>query len=292
MRVAHFTDLHVFRPPRLSGLLGKRLLGAGNLYLAGRSGRFQDSSAAALVQAVLEQKPDICVCTGDLTAMSQQSEFEVAREILRPLTERLPVVMVPGNHDCYTRGAWRERRFETWFSSFSSGSYPALHLYDDLAFIGLDCCRPHPILATGQLPARQLDELSRLLGSSELDGRFVVLLLHFPLRDARGEPYGPSTRHLVNARDLEAVLQETGRVGLILHGHEHHGFRTELPSPSGAIPIIDPGAGGLALSTARDETACFNVYELTAAGLHGVERHTLGAGGFTVEPGGPYTSVR
>ncbi len=289
MRVLHFTDLHLFRFPRVSSLLSKRLLGTANLYLARRVDHFSERSIELLVQAVLEQAPDVCVCTGDLTGMASPAEFEDIRTLLGPILDRFPVYMVPGNHDVYTGGAARERRFEKTFGAWSGGgSYPALHRQGELSLVGLDCARPHPILASGELPAAQLEGMERLLASGELDDSFTILLLHYPLRDRHGAPYGSSTRHLVNARELEAVLRAKPGVDLILHGHEHHGFRSQLETPRGPIPIYDPGAGGRTCAPSRNDTAHFNIYTIQDRRLTAIERWALDGERFVEEPGGPY----
>lgn len=289
MRILHFTDLHLFRPPGLRALLSKRLLGTANLYLARRVDHFSQRSIELLVQAVLEQAPDVCVCTGDLTGMASPSEFEDIREILQPVLDRFPVFMVPGNHDVYTGGAARERRFEKHFGTWSGGGeYPALQRHGALSVVGLDCTRPHPLLASGRLPAIQLEGLERLLASGVLDDSFTILLLHYPLRDRHGEPYGSAARHLINARDVEAVIAGRAGIDLILHGHEHHGFRSQLETARGSIPIYDPGAGGRTCAPARDDTAHFNVYTIEKQSLSKVERWALEGDHFVEEAGGPY----
>ena len=291
MRVIHITDLHLHRPLRPGQLWGKRLLGTANLHLAGRAGRFQEAVLRTLVADVVKRQPDLVVCTGDLTAMATDAEFAAVQELLRPLTECVDFLLVPGNHDVYTRGAYRERRLEARFSRFTGGgAYPALHRRGDLAFIGLDVCRPHPLLANGRMPADQLAKLGRLLMADELQDVFTVILLHYPLRDSRGQPYGPWTRGLRNAAALESILARSPQVGLILHGHEHHGFRSALPTARGPVPIFDPGASGLACRPDRGFTAHFNLYEIDGGGLGRIERFALRGERFVCESGGPYHS--
>ena len=88
MRVVHFTDLHVEIPPSWGELANKRLIGAVNLYVLGRSRHFSRKSQEALVAAVQELAPDTVVCTGDLTATATPAEFEAARTLLAPILER------------------------------------------------------------------------------------------------------------------------------------------------------------------------------------------------------------
>lgn len=291
MRVAHFTDIHLLRRPALTSLLGKRLLGAANLYLAGRAGHFQEATVVALVEAIAAQEPDVVVCTGDFTALASPSEFALARDLLEPLISRFPFVAIPGNHDVYTREAILARSFERTFGRWSGGgTFPAVHHFGDVAFVGVDGTRAHPLLASGRVPEAQLQRLDQLLRSDELADTFVVLLVHYPLRDRTGAPDLRKARHLENGLELVRIISETGRVGLVLHGHEHHGFRTEIATPRGPVPIINPGASGLATLPASARTAHFNVYTLGRQGLEGVERFALLGPGFVPEPGGPYAS--
>lgn len=293
MRVLHFTDLHLFRLPGPRGLLSKRLLGAANLYLARRVDHFSQRSIELLVEAVLEQEPDLCVCSGDLTGMASPEEFEVIRRLLHPVLSRFPLALVPGNHDVYTGGAARDRRLEASFGTWTGGgNYPAIHDHGEVKVVGLDCARPHPLLASGVLPQDQLDGLETLLSSGQLEGSFNILLLHYPLRNADGAPYGPSTRHLVNAAALEDLLCRHRGIDLIVHGHEHHGFSSELDTPWGGIPIHDPGAGGRSWAPQRHETAHFNVYRIEDRALVEVERWALEDSSFVLEPSGPYSSGR
>jgi len=269
------------------------LLGFSNLYLTGRVDHFSQRSVDALVRAILDLSPDACVCTGDLTAMSLPAEFQAARKALEPIIERFPFFVVPGNHDVYTRGAQREHLFENTFGEWSGGGqYPAVHRLGDLNIVGLDCCEPHPVLATGRISRRQLDGLDALLASGSLVDGYTILLQHYPLRHSDGRPHGPNTRNLVNGSELEAILQRHAGIDLILHGHEHRGYRSELATPRGPIPIVDPGAGGRTWSTERDETAHFAVFTLTDGMLTGFERWALEGERFLLEPGGPYSTGR
>jgi len=293
VRVLHFTDLHLYRRPSPSALFSKRLLGTANLYLGKRVHHFSQRSIELLVEAVVEQRPDLCVCSGDLTGMSSPDEYRDVRALLAPVIDHIPTVMVPGNHDVYTRGAQRERRFEGSFAAWTGGgSYPAVHRHGPVTVVGLDCARPHPILANGELPEEQLEGLARLIDAGELDQGFTILLLHYPLRDRQGEPYATASRNLLNAASLEAILSRRPAIDLILHGHEHHGFESHLVTPHGDIPIHDPGAGGRTPSAERNETAHFNVYTIGEDGLEGVERFALEGERFELEDGGPYTSGR
>jgi len=294
MRIAHVTDIHVLVPPSPGQLLSKRLLGSTNLYLFGRRSHFTDAVQRSLVEGVMEQAPDALLCTGDLTAQATDQEFQAAFELLAPLFDRQPTALIPGNHDTYTRKAWKGARIEERFGRWTGeGRWPRVHLLGDgVGAVAVDTCRAS-LNSAGVVDDAQLDRLGAALEDPRLEGRFVFVMMHYPLRNRRGEPYGPSRRALREARAVERVLgAHAGRVGAIVHGHEHHGFRTRLPDDLGGLTILDPGASGYAWLPEKKRTAHFNIYTVEDQQLTDVERFRFDGevGRFLPEPGGAYAS--
>lgn len=289
MKIAHLTDLHVMRPPRPGELLGKRLLGSTNLYIFGRKGHFDAAAQRAAVEAACREAPDLVLITGDLTAQALDSEFEGARALLEPLLRAAPAVILAGNHDTYVSSAARSDRTRHYFGAHMGAGQPSLRRFGDVAVLTLETCRAH-LLSSGFTPPAQLARASELLAALEGPLPFVFLAIHYPLRGRHGEPYGPATRNLSNAAEVEAWLTTQPRVGAVVHGHEHHGFRTILPRPCGDIPIFDPGASGYALLPDRGRTAHINLYEADRDGLHGVRRLAWDGAAFVEEPGGAYAT--
>ncbi len=293
MRIAHVTDIHVQVRPGLSQVLNKRLLGSVNLYLFGRHAKFTPQVQQALVDAVLALEPDVVACSGDLTAQATDEEFEAAHALLEPLFSRQPTVVVAGNHDVYTRGAERDRRIEQHFGSWTgTGEWPRKRLIgDDLAFVCVESCRAH-LLSSGRVGPDQLERLDAMLRDPDLKGRAVFVMLHYPLRGRKGEPYGPATRALSDARALESVLSKHAeRIAAVLHGHEHHGFRSAVPAATRDIPIFNPGSSGYAWLPAAGRKAHFCVYTVAGDDV-AVERFAYDGdqGAFVPEPGGAWAT--
>jgi len=292
VRLAHFTDVHVQHRPRPSQLLGKRALGAANLYLLGRRKHFSAATREALVAAIEKFGADALVCTGDLTALASPEEFESARELLGPLFESRPSALVSGNHDTYTRAAWSGRRLERYFGEWmGSGTWPRLHLLgDEVACVALDVS----IAAwhsAGRCSEEQLAGLDAVFSDPKIEGRCVFVMLHYPLRDRHGAPYGPRTRNLRGARELElALAPHARRISAVLHGHEHHGYRTSLEVGGHQLPSLNPGAGGYAHLPGHGRTAHFCVYQIDAGKLQEVERYAFDGQQFLLEAGGPWAS--
>lgn len=296
MRIVHATDIHWQEPPYWRLLNRKRVLGTANLYLRGRRHQFAERVQEALVEHIVSLEPDLVLITGDLTAQALPVEFEKARKALAPVLERFPTFVIPGNHDVYTLGAHREQRVHTWF-----GEWMGLHGeacvgrldVGDVTCLGLDPNRPTWLSASGFLPAEQLDELARILADPELRDRFVVLCIHYPVLDRRGAVYDGRDHGLLNARDLIRVLQEAPvRPGLMVHGHEHHGFHVKLPLNGAEVPIYNCGSSGQAFLPAMGRAAAMNLYTVRSGELQDVERFMFDGERFSPEPGGAYATGR
>ena len=260
MRIAHVTDIHVMVPPKLSQLFGKRLLGAVNLFLMGRESHFSEAVQVALADALREANLDAIICTGDISAMATPEEFNKFEELFGEVFDSHKTSLVTGNHDTYAYLADRNKTMERQFGKYmGSGKYPRVHdLNEKISVVTIDSSRFH-ILSSGKVARDELERLDQLLAGMGTRGIFISL--HYPLRGRDGSPYGPSTRNLSNARALEAVLtKHANRIVAILHGHEHHGFRTALGGGVRDIPIINPGASGYAWLPDHNRTAHFNIY--------------------------------
>ena len=289
MRIAHLTDLHVQRSPGLGELVGKRLIGTANLYLGGRRAHFSARAQQAAVEAAIEARPDLPVITGDLTAQGLESEFAAARVLLAPLLESTPAVIIAGNHDTYVREPAPAARMRATFGRWMGERSPWLHRFDGVEILCIETCRAH-LLSSGHTPGGELAAAANLL--DEAGGSPVLLAQHYPLRGRDGAPYGPWTRALADAASVEALLARTAKISAVLHGHEHHGFRTTVPSAAGPIPILNPGASGYAWLPDRGRTAHLNLYEVEAGGLSSLRRLRFDGERFDDEPGGPYASGR
>lgn len=295
MRVVHLTDLHVQVRPRVGELRGKRLAATANLYLMGRRAKFDPVVQRAAVDAALAQAPDVVVVTGDLTAQATDAEFETAHHLLAPILDQVPTVLIPGNHDTYVPAAVRKNRIGQLFGAAMGPDrrLPYLVQHGEVAFLAIETCRAH-LLSSGHTPRRQLHQARELLDQAWPDDSrpFVFLIQHYPLLGRDGLPYRPAARALNNAKDVLEFLAQTRRIDAVLHGHEHHGFRTMVPTAAGPIPVFDPGASGYAWLPSQDRTAHFNVYDVDHQGLHTVSRYCWDGGEFMKEAGGAYASGR
>jgi len=294
MRVAHFTDVHWMHPPSAwKAVSSKRILGTFNLYLKGRKRHFDLRAQRQVVAHTLALKPDVVVITGDLTAQALPEEFDAARTDLLPLLQTIPTLIIPGNHDLYTRGARDDRRCQRVFGPWmglDSGPVGRLDV-GELTLLGLDPNRP-TLFSSGIVPDEQLAALEALLNSGDLQDRTVGLAIHYPLVGPKGGLYENFGHGLLNVRELVKVLTNSRkRPAFVVHGHKHEGYRGEVPLDDGTtLPTFDPGSGGYAREPEHHRTAAMNIYTLANGAVTGVERYLFNGEGFELESGGAYSS--
>jgi 3',5'-cyclic AMP phosphodiesterase CpdA len=242
----------------------------------------------AVAREVAASKVDHVVITGDLTNLALEPEFEAVRRLIE---EELGfdadrVTIVPGNHDLYTRGAMRARRFTRFFEPYlesdlpalavelSLGRFPIVKLRGPLAVIGLTSAVPRlPLVASGEIGAQQLDALARILTHDEVKRRTPILALHHPLHNPPSR-LATWARGLSDASDLEDAIRGVEH-GLLLHGHLHGRMQRRFATKAGSV--LSVGATSASLEHEDEHRmAGFNVYEFDGAGaLQGVSAHVL-----------------
>lgn len=228
--VAHLSDPHVLwapgrRPPWWT-FLNKRVLGGLNLLLKRRHPVAQFEAA---LDDIAADPPDALVVTGDLSNLAYAAEFERARDLLLGCgvpPER--VVVIPGNHDAYTRGSVRRRAFERGLAPFLAAEpvrWPRFLLLDEILLAATSSAVPTPwFTAYGRLGAEQLEALREGLAAP---ATARVVLVHHPPLQANGRPDHRWRGNRDGARLLE-LCHEAG-VDLLLCGHTHRRFQYRTP---------------------------------------------------------------
>ena len=198
----------------------------------------------ALLEDLRAQAPDHVAVTGDLTNVSLEDEFPVARRWLERLGDPGRVTAVPGNHDAYV-AVRRERSWDLWREwlrgddewrdrALPSTGFPSVRVRGPLALVGLCSARPTlPFLAGGSLGAAQLERLEEILIALRARALVRVVLVHH----APVPGMVSARRALWDAPALAAVLARAG-AELVLHGHLHRQRLASLPGPAGGIPVL------------------------------------------------------
>ncbi len=285
MRIGHISDLHILDldKPRPLQFLNKRLVGGLNLLL----NRSSAHSAAVVKRAVTRLDAldvDHIVISGDLTNLALDSEFTAARHIVDSIPNaKQRVSIVPGNHDYYTPGSVRNRRFEGHFQPFLSSDlpqyqldtkYPYCHLRGDVAIIGLNSGIASPwLFATGRVGDDELEATAQLLEAPEVQQRFKLVVIHHPLLPDKHHAI-QFNRRLLNSDAVLDVVRR-GDVDLVLHGHNHYFSVLKVPklSTPGTTYICEAGSTSVTSGDNPKMAGKFNIYTIENGHLIEVESH-------------------
>ncbi len=265
-------------------LFNKRLTGYANLRFH-RKSVHKPFAVEASLRELRKIGVDHVVVTGDVTNLALEREFELVRTVLDRELGLSPeqVSIVPGNHDTYTRGAFRTKRFAQTFAAcmtsdiaISDSPFPYVRLRGPVALIGLSTAVPRPpLVAAGQFGTQQLQALARVLEHPEVRSRTPVFLQHHPW-------HNPPTRlhrlmeGLYDAEEQAELLQSVER-GLLLHGHLHRRVHRQLTTRAGYIDAVGATSASL-LHEREDRMAGFNVYEVDNDGvIRDISSHRLDA---------------
>lgn len=242
MRIVLLGDIHFYRlwfaPWHL---LSKRMLGHTNLLLNRRK-VFRHELFDLLVQKAAALNPDRVLLSGDLTTTALKAEFLDCAKALRPLTDHVETVMVPGNHDRYTYSAHRSRRVDRLLEKICPPSFPHVEaLTERWDLLALDAAVPRWFNAKGRLGATQYEGVERYLDTVE-KGRGVVVLCHYPCVVPM-EVHEHASHALDEAGPLKTLLANCPARVVYLHGHIHSPWHHE-PGDGSGVPFtcIDAGA--------------------------------------------------
>lgn len=288
LRFVHCSDIHLLElagnsPQRF---FNKRLTGGVNL-LFNRGRKYDGGMFQKIVAAAHAHGAERLVITGDLTNLALESEFEHVKRHLEAVG--MPVTVIPGNHDAYTRGSVRSHRFEHYMSAFMEGEreagsdYPFVQRFGDVALVGLSTAIPSmPLYAVGRVGDEQLARLGRCLATLGAEGLARVILIHHPVVRGVAKP-----RH--DLLDLDAfgrVIAEHG-AELVLHGHEHKRLEGALPGPGG-VPVPVHGVGsGTYLSQKPGRHGAYSLYTVRPGRVTRTYHRWDGGGFVADEPEGP-----
>lgn len=287
MRIAHLSDLHLLS---LEGavpfrLFNKRLTGYLNLRFH-RKSVHKAFAVSAAARAIRKLGVDQVVITGDVSNLALEKEFELVRRFLADDLGLPPaqISLVPGNHDAYTEGAHRSRRFARTFGAYLRSDlpdltapgevFPFVHLRGPAAIVGLSTALPRPpLVASGSIGAPQMRALERILAHPEVRDRTLVLLQHHPIHN----PSSRVKRALEGLGDADEETRLLDRVprGLVLHGHLHRRIHRKLATRAGHLDAVGATSASL-LHPSDERMAGFNVYEIGDDGaVRTMESHRM-----------------
>lgn len=242
IKIAHISDLHFsnwdWNP---SQFFSKRWLGNLN-FLFERRRSFSHERLKALPAVFKNQGITHVIITGDLTTTSSLGEFEKARAFTQSLEAvGLKVFAIPGNHDQYTKSAYRDQLFYDYFPSkwemheLKEEGMTAQKLDQTWWLVGLDTALATPwFRSSGHFSEKGESHLRKFLMSLPPNQQ-VILLNHFPFF-----PHEPIRKRLERGEALKELLTQFPNVKLYCHGHTHRHCLADL-RPSHLPLILNSG---------------------------------------------------
>lgn len=218
VRIAHLSDVHVLQPAP-SFDLDVRFVSFGRALDA----RERIEKLRAALRTARRAGVDHLIFSGDLTETGSKAQFETFASVLHESGfGRDAVTLVPGNHDAYTRGAWRwalEGPLAPWAAG--AAREPGKVVDVGSAFIfPIDVSMHQSITrSAGQLSAEVADALRTRLLDPALGKKPVLFVQHHPpfAHERRIWQWIDGLRGY--ARMLELLVRHA-HVHL-LHGHLH-----------------------------------------------------------------------
>ena len=253
LRIAHLSDLHFCKVSKNPlQFFSKRWLGNMNLFFC-RKKRWAAQHIEALGDLLEEKGVNLVVLTGDATSTSHSAEFRLAAAFFNQLKKRgMDVIALPGNHDHYTKKAYRERHFYNFFPArlmeeghhlshfcLKSHAVGAKQLPDGWWLIVLDTALATPWVSSRGLFSTEVEEHLRRLLKQIPEGDKVIIANHFPFFQSDSP-----RKILVRGKALQGVLEEFPKVKLYIHGHTHRRSVADLRE-NGLPIVIDCGSTGM-----------------------------------------------
>jgi 3',5'-cyclic AMP phosphodiesterase CpdA len=259
VRFLHCSDVHItgnYAQRSLFELGWRRWPALGELTVGGRGHSYQNApqTLRSIVADAKTHQADHLIVSGDVTAYALEEEFDGARAALTGFVEdKARCTVIHGNHDVYTPGAVRARRFERRFGHLmesdlpeyrGEGPYPFVRLVgQEAAVIGLLSARVPlvPGFSFGWIGKAQLDALSAAVADKRLEGRGVLVVVHHAPLDKDGRP----DRRMHGLRDAKELFRRIpGERFAVLHGHIHR--RYHHPATSQRPHIFGAGSSTMA----------------------------------------------
>ena len=270
MKIIHISDLHILEIKATPlDFLNKRIIGGLNIYF-NRKGEYLTENVEKLFNDINKQKFDHIIITGDFTNLALPSEFKKAKELLEMLGDHSKISIVPGNHDSYTRKAFRKKYFQKYFDKWlindlkveknkkSDKKFPYVRLLDDnIAVIGFNtsitsCC----FCSAGKISNYQIKEFEKMMESSQLKDRYKIVLIHQDLKKvSKFEEWSSGIRD----RKKIVKLFSKHKIDLVLHGHRHYNTEYQIDEENYKLKIIETAASA---RYTKNSSGSYSIYEI------------------------------
>lgn len=244
-RFVHISDLHFSKVSYcLSQFFSKRWLGNLNL-LFFRKKKFHPKTLFSLVDWFAHMKVEYLFVTGDITTTSLKEEFQMAKELFHSIEKMgIQCFFLPGNHDHYTKKAYKKRVFYHYFTNPSSQvdsfisryslqkhAVEAHALKDKYWLILLDTAKATSLVSGRGYFTKEIEKnLLSLLALIPQNAK-IILANHFPFSQNEN-----IRKILVGGKRLQEIIEKNHRIKFYLHGHTH--IHTLANLQKNSLPII------------------------------------------------------
>jgi len=231
VKIIHFSDPHAGGGAEdWMAYFDKRWVGVFN-YRFRRRFHHDLGKLERAVAYILSVRPDVAVCTGDLTSAGQPGEFERVRKVLEPLkTAGLPLIYMPGNHDCYVRRPWCVKAMKDMVAYLNGDGvafddFPLRRRIAGIEFLLLNTSRPSNLLCSWGFLSR---EDSRTIAGWCAEKKELprILVSHYPMTE--NHPI-LRIRHRLFGQKEVLKLAEEEKIDLVLCGHVHKPYFRNRP---------------------------------------------------------------
>lgn len=223
MKIVHFSDPHAGGSAEdFMAYFDKRWVGVFN-YRFRRRFRHDLKLLEKAVEYTLALRPDVAVCTGDLTSTGQPGEFARTLAILKPLRDSdIPLIYLPGNHDCYVKRPKCVKAMQDAVAYLNGQAYtfadlPAVRHINGIDFLMLNTSRPSNLLCSWGFVSKEDDQwIQQICAENKKHPR--VLVTHYPMLE--DHPILRMRHRLFGQQNILKFMR-SGEIDLSLCGHVH-----------------------------------------------------------------------
>ena len=266
--IIHVSDLHFHTYPKnFHEWKSKRFLGILNSIFR-RARQFPINRAEKLVEQISKMKCDHLVVSGDITQLSLESEFFLARETLAPLLKNnSKVTIIPGNHDRYVSQSFTNDLFKKYFGNFFGKKEIHFHeINSDWYIIGWDSTHPNGwFSASGTVRRSTIMETEKIIRSFPKDKKFIIVN-HYPLTFPTNWKFD-HFHELYNLLPVQKWILRFPQIRLYLHGHIHQNWVHNLSRESNKELLLVNSAASSSIPSPGQRSS-FHQIELDGENLN------------------------
>ncbi|MCK4933961.1 MAG: metallophosphoesterase [Simkaniaceae bacterium] len=245
-RIAHISDLHFSKLSfHIGQIFSKRIIGTLNSLFC-RNKAYLNERPFALLDIFEKKQVTDVIISGDLSTTSFEKEFQIAKTFISKLEKLgIRVRVIPGNHDHYTRKAYRKKLFYDYFPKSFAKTCPynlkdhgvtSTPLWENWTLVALDTAlATSPYYSTGEFSKTTENNLHALLKTLPKNHK-ILLLNHFPFFQ-QDSP----RRRLKRGDALRDLIEKNPNIEIYMHGHTHRHSVADLRKNHLPI-IIDSGS--------------------------------------------------